>query len=751
VLRPVVWTGLFLWSAAVLLGASAPAANYTITSDDKGASLTAGNLVRHLDLTGNRIKTASLQVDGTELLSGPSREFHVTFYRAEPNRRPGGIKPATDLSAEGLAAEKNAPLNSPVEWKDPITVDGDRLAESFRLVNSAITHPKPGVTRLSVRATSLGENPLQGVSINLFYEVYEGYPVVRKSIEITNNGPRWLKLDQLVIDDIDLAADFRTATALTPEERGTTSSIIAFGDNAHSRGVIAASEIPSAPRMIAKNGAMGYADENFEWVLGPSESFVSEPVFYFAYSGGVEKTISGVSTPLDRVVEGPFQRFLEKCVGLRGKSTAVPAPLWCSYSNFLTDINDATMREQADIAAKCGFATFQLDEGWAGTPSPQGTEPDPVKFPDFEATCRYIAGKGMQVGLWVSCIRGSNAKDRIALPDARSVPAVINTKRGFGMSFASAWREYYANDLVNMHDRFGATYVKQDLTNISKGDIADGHESRTKKESLLRGLRGLLQANDRVAELAPDMWTEITHEIYWRTPGPPADIAALKHACAFHTSPNTYFGGGNASHRVSADWTFPPEKIHADLILGCWTARQRFYDHRGLPLFAVEFYGAHTVNFKGSLTADVQDRQVCSWLMGAPMVYSGDLSSLTPENIAHYAQRFDLVKRLQRTYDIYGYFEYSGVPAPTDTDWHWWGKLNDQGCGAVVVVRGSAGEASRAINIPWVQPERKYRVTALFAAKTLGDFTGTQLRSGELSLALPTLGQEILELAPAAE
>ena len=88
------------------------------------------------------------------------------------------------------------------------------------------------------------------------------------------------------------------------------------------------------------------------------------------------------------------------------------------------------------------------------------------------------------------------------------------------------------------------------------------------------------------------------------------------------------------------------------------------------------------------------------------------------------------------------------MPAPTDSDWHWWGKLNESGCGAVVVVRGTGGEEQRVINIPWVRREVRYRVTASFQEKELGILSGEQLQAGQLSISLPPLGQEILELSP---
>jgi hypothetical protein len=37
--------------------------------------------------------------------------------------------------------------------------------------------------------------------------------------------------------------------------------------------------------------------------------------------------------------------------------------------------------------------------------------------------------------------------------------------------------------------------------------------------------------------------------------------------------------------------------------------------------------------------------------------------------------------------------------SPTDTAWHWWGTLNDEGQGAMIVIRGSGGADSRKVNI----------------------------------------------------
>ena len=353
----------------------------------------------------------------------------------------------------------------------------------------------------------------------------------------------------------------------------------------------------------------------------------------------------------------------------------------------------------------------------------------------------------MTLGLWVSCYRSKDSKDLRVLPNALSLPPVKRLK-GYGASFASNWRNYYAQDLVYLNDRYGAKYFKQDFTNIRLGDMAAGHESRSLKESYLRGLRGLLESQVLIHEMSPDISTLISHEIYWGTPGVPCDLAVMKNVCFYHIPPNDYSGLGPIKYRKKLvseyDSLANYEEVQKDLITGCWNARKRYYAHRGLPLHMLEYYGAATANVQNALTTDIQDRQVCSFLMGAPVVYAGDLLSLTQENIQHYRKRFDLLAKLQKKYNIYSNFQYSGVPEPTDEDWHWWGKLNENHEGVVVVIRGSGGDKKRQINIPWVSPDSNYSIKQLFTNKELGSFSGQELQEGIIQLSLSPLVQDIL-------
>jgi hypothetical protein len=736
---------------------------YGITAQNNTIILKAGILERTIRIEKTAVRAGQLRIDGTNVLDPSSQEMNIAFYAANPDAKPVGIKPgdqkanSVETSTANLTdvlklKEGQGFVKQTTQWNLLAQTSSATWTTVFDHLNYTINVPRKGVTRLTLRVRTVNDGPLQGVFINQIYEVYDGFPAIRKWVEVCNNGPHWLKIDNLVFDDIVFAPGSNRASDLTPGERGAAACLRSFQNNEGTKGVITGSEIPSALRSMADKGGMGYAADFFEWVLGPTEKFMSEPVFLYAFSGTVQKTISGVSTPLDRAVERDFQRFLQEVTGVLPSAIDNHVPLWCSWSNVGPRMNDKYIRDMADVASRAGFKCLQVDAGWSLSDKPANwststSEPDPAKFPQFLATTNYVRDKGLQLGLWVSCYRNPKlASDLTVLPDGMSLP-ITEREGGLAMSFTSPWRYYFTNELVYLHDYYGATYFKQDLTNIKFGDIAATHDSRTHKESLLRGLRGILESASLLRQTAPDVVSQLTHEIYWGTPGVPCDLAALKNANTFHIPPNDYSGTWHHAKPFSPNGNYNVDSLRQKLIEGCFHARDRFYAHRGLPLYAIEYYGAATFNFNGSLTEKIQQRQLCSWLLGAPSVYAGDLNSLTPENISTYRRNFDLIAQLHRTYGIYNHFQYSGVPIPTDTDWHWWGKLNEQRTGIVVVMRGKEGETSRAINIPWADPAKRYRVTAKLSVKTLGNFTGKDLIAGKLTLSLDAYGQDILELA----
>ena len=303
----------------------AESGTYDIFMEDGRVVLSAGIMQRKLHVSKDGIFTTHLTVDNSSLIRFDTEEVSFRISKAVPNREPGPSNTgksgvlnveATEKQGTDALIIKKDEINSreAVDWSQSRFQDlenaenhsgmedftqwvGQRLFTG-KTWSSVFDHPKiqtykpsPEVTRLIIRTRSLSDETLAGFTGTLVYEVYDGYPVIRKWIEFRNNSKSWIKIDSLTIDDIRLAPEFLNQTALTPGERGSGPGIIAFSNQPQSRGVIVASEIPSALRQISEQGASGYAPEYFEWVLGPAEHFISEPIFIYAFSGEVKKTV----------------------------------------------------------------------------------------------------------------------------------------------------------------------------------------------------------------------------------------------------------------------------------------------------------------------------------------------------------------------------------------------------------------------------------------------------------------------------
>ncbi|MCG8307737.1 MAG: alpha-galactosidase [Cytophagales bacterium] len=731
---------LFFGIIAVFNGCmhDAQSRRWSVVTDQSGIVIKAGILEQFIPLPGTDTTGSTIYVRGDKPVKFLDGDIAFTLKKARPNKEPEGIR---------YNAESSSDKPERILWTDSIRVFKNRIAGMKGDRRFRISEPQDDIKRVTVTCFSKDIK----IFLEINYEIYREHPVVRKWVEIKNQSDRWYKISDLVLQRLELSGGTPKTTLLTPASREIAPSVVAFSDSAASSGLIVANEIPSKLRELSTDGTNGYNPEYFEWVIGPGEYFRSEPVFTYAFSGESFPTLSAVSTSLDRAVETAFRVFMDEYILKQVKKNI--APVFCTWTNYNANINEDNMYKAVDIAMQMGFKCFQIDAGWSDTGDGDGwaitnPRPDTDRFGNLKKLNKYILSKNMLPGIWYSVFMNEPRLNKpVPEPVLFSLPEV-KRDGGLGLSFCyDKSREKYVNDLVTLNKEFYAGYYKQDLSNICYGDFAYGHESRTLKESYLRGLRGLFQTQDRIHEHAPDAWLQLSHEIYWRTPGPPCDIAVLKYADSYHTAPNEYWGAGDRKKLVDPSFKFNTDDIIEALLTGAFRARKLLYAHRALPLSRIEVFGAVTTNINGSLTPEIIDRQICSWLMGAPISFSGDLTSLTPGNVAQYRNRFRMLDNLQRRYGIYRSFQFSGVPEPTDTDWHWWGKLNGEGCGVVIVLRGGQGEAHNKINIPWVNAEATYKLRTLFAGKEIGTYTGKELQQGKVRLALNKFGQEIIEVS----
>jgi alpha-galactosidase len=80
---------------------------------------------------------------------------------------------------------------------------------------------------------------------------------------------------------------------------------------------------------------------------------------------------------------------------------------WNSWNHFRTQIDDATIRAEADAMAssgmaKAGYSYIVIDDGWAGPRGADGRLTGNRRFPDLKALGDYIHSKGLKFGMYTS-------------------------------------------------------------------------------------------------------------------------------------------------------------------------------------------------------------------------------------------------------------------------------------------------------------------------------------------------------------
>ena len=350
--------------------------------------------------------TTSLRVDGRELLNGAIPEIMFTVSRAEPNRRPRGLRPGNDtpLQSKRTFTYYGGKRLDPARWEDrrpeatrwtaAAAVASDRWADEAGASASQIVETAAGVRRLSI-ATPLATTAWGRLTVTACYETYEGYPVVRKWLEIQEYGDRWLKLDHLTIDALRLAEAYRHPVPMTPAELGAPASVLGWGDAAASCGVIAASEVPSGVPRHGRRRVDGLQPGVVRVGAGARRNVCLQPVFVLAYAGRVEQTLSARSTPLDRAVEGPYMHFLHQHVGIAADHAPFVWPQWLTWAVFKYHIDDKLMRTQPrwpprPALPRCSSTTAGKGIAWA----PRSIEPSSPTWPAHRSTsvARAFAG-----------------------------------------------------------------------------------------------------------------------------------------------------------------------------------------------------------------------------------------------------------------------------------------------------------------------------------------------------------------------
>jgi hypothetical protein len=179
---------------------------WVIRVEGNQALIKAGILEQHIELSDRCVATDSVLVDGVIIAGENADEFSVVFWKASPNTEPQGMdyspEPGVDQQdavknqTDALTVEKSVKQQVDiVGWIDSVSVSGRHLNNVLQLVGYSASSPEKGTTQPEPVSCSADGSHWEGLSAKSFYEIYDGFPAIRKWVRFKNFGLNWIKID----------------------------------------------------------------------------------------------------------------------------------------------------------------------------------------------------------------------------------------------------------------------------------------------------------------------------------------------------------------------------------------------------------------------------------------------------------------------------------------------------------------------------------------------------------------------------
>lgn len=230
--------------------------------------------------------------------------------------------------------------------------------------------------------------------------------------------------------------------------------------------------------------------------LPPGERIISPSILLGAYEGDWTRG----SNTLRQVLH-------QKYVPLLSGKKPVPPVSWNSWLILGNRINEEMLKTQADIAAGSGIEYFCIDAGWFEGGFSQGVGTwtiDKEKFPNgLEPIGKYVAGKGMKVGLWFEPERA-----RSTPPWGDDHPQWIN-QPGDVVDFGNPEvREWMFQMMKRYIDETGVSWIRWDFNTqpLMAWQAMDAPDQQGLSQ--IRHVMGLYESLDRVMAEYPDLLIE---------------------------------------------------------------------------------------------------------------------------------------------------------------------------------------------------------------------------------------------------
>jgi alpha-galactosidase len=601
----------------------------------------------------------------------------------------------------------------------------------WMLIGAEVRDVAPAGKRLEVRLMR-ESNPIEVV---VSYAVYEGHPVIRKWLIITNRGSATVTLTRLAFEDAGLVPG-------KPDEMqvsafyGIQPREIFFTGRAEDTAIVSRNS-RSAEGFVVMNGAPGWTKRTemtgwgegvkamydtdifpFERQLEPGESFTTAASDVAAFAEGRD-----LQDP--RWVLPGFT----SAVLMRKGTDYQPPWIYNTWEPFERSVNENIAKDLISVAQKMGLDIFTIDDGWQQDYGENRV--NRTAFPGGLGPIRQaVENGGMRLGLWAP-LAAISPNTRVyrehpewACRDEQGRIKTTGTMAGeqVVMCLASPYRDDAARRLSGLVTEFNLKYVKIDLTTVfnaygeAPGCWAQGHYHHDWAESLERIYEGIQYVTGRVYREHPNVLLDLTFELWGQ-----------KHVIDYGL-----LNAGDLDWLSNVDDSDPSAA-------GPLQARTLLYQ-RSLAI-------PTETMLIGNLHADMDPiEERFATAIGAGPLFLGDLRKLTSDQQSWYAEKIQWFKRLRREVRINeGFFPLGAWLQPGAAHWDGFARLGRQGEGLAVVFKNGSGVEQVNLRLPMLA-DGPYRIRSVMTGEALGAFSGEQLKAG-LNVKLPQKHTvEILEI-----
>ncbi len=595
--------------------------------------------------------------------------------------------------------------------------------------------------RLTVGLTT----PLRGISVSLIYEVYADLPLVRKRLQIRNEGSTVMALTNLDVEklrfqvvhkfDNEVYSSYGSNLHRIPYKGDYNDAAVLLYNFAEQQGVVLGNEAPS----VLKNTeiytrihgciqmGMRHSEDAFpfkKW-LAPGETFSSPATFIYAFH----------SRRWQDGFENEYKTYLRRYAGISlFKRRSAPTVMYNTWRPFLDSINQQIVTTCSD-SVKGVADLFMIDAGWYNYTGDY--LPDSAKFPaGMKAVCDHLRRNGQQAGLWFS-IATVNAKSTMAINhpewlvrDKNGQPMNLhfmnsgpdNAGWSGNMQSASLGSPYYDHfkAIVRRFIReLGLSYVKFDLAIASSAYVHDLDRSgdydangskayRDRASSYWTIYERMLKLMDELHEEFPDLLIDCTYETWGRYNS--ADFALLR----------------SADYTWLTNFEQPPPA-------GPISIRQMAFDRGRVVPPAALLIGNQSVNFN-------HYKYVFFSLAASSVILVGDPRLIKADQKAFYKKWSAYLNQMENRYSYSRYFQlYDVFERPGFANWDGCYRINTEKSGGLLFFfRNGSAEQRRRFRIPCLDGTSRYRVYSHERQKVVGRFTGAELMAEGLPVTIPS-------------